>query len=96
MSKNLVAVVYDINKETGTDRADLLEHIKTFGMAIQMSESAYALVTDSTTTDVYKKLIAHVDGNDRLVVFTMCKPVDAQLPEEIHQALIKLLAADTK
>jgi len=51
-----LAVIYDLNDENGSDRANLLEEIKRLGMNVKMSESAYALSTKSSAEQVFQTL----------------------------------------
>jgi CRISPR-associated endonuclease Cas2 len=68
-------VTYDYNKEpSDSDRAKLREKIKSYGSSWQqLSESSYAIETNSTAKTVYEALRPTMDSNDYLFVIPLTK-----------------------
>ena len=75
----ILLVTYDLNKEPDSDGyKEILKIIKEGGSWARLSESSYAIETNSTPFQVYNKLKPHLDNNDKLVVITLHKPYYGQ------------------
>lgn len=83
MSALLVA--YDLNAP-GQKHTELLKKIKEFPWA-KISESAYAIGTQQTASQVYKTLKPIIDDNDNLFVIPLHKPYDGWGPKDVHEWL---------
>lgn len=83
-------VTYDLHKEV--KRPPLLDDLKnTFPTYAQLSESSYAIVTQSTANAVYDHLRKHLDGNDTLYVITLRRPYAGQGEPEVNNWLAQFL-----
>lgn len=69
---SVLLVTYDLNAP-GQKHAKVLEKIKTFNWA-RLSESSYAIVSNSTPQSVYEIFEPLIDKNDTLLVIPMHKP----------------------
>jgi len=72
----ILLVTYDINKEgtSHTDRDKLLEFIKSQSSWAYLSESAYAVETNSSPTQLFEAAKKFLDENDSLMIFTLSAP----------------------
>ena len=52
----------------GRDYDDLYKAIKSYGVVAPITESTWFIKTSETCVQVRDKLIAHMDGNDRIFV----------------------------
>lgn len=59
--------MYDL-RESGRNYTKLHEAIKSYGVWGKLTESSWAIVTDSTATEIRNYLVSFMDSNDRLFV----------------------------
>lgn len=59
--------MYDL-RESGRNYSKLHEAIKSYGIWAKITESSWAIVTDSTATEIRDYLGSFMDNNDRLFV----------------------------
>ena len=82
----VLLVTYDLNKET--KRPPLLKDLKeTYPTWAKLSESSYAISTNSTPQQVYDRLKKHIDDNDRIVIITLKKPYQGWTGKKVHEWL---------
>jgi hypothetical protein len=74
-------VTCDLNKEKS--RPDILKDIRDGKSWAKLSESSYAIVSSETATQVYNRLVKHLDDNDTLLVITMERPYYGQSSQEV-------------
>lgn len=75
-------ITYDLNNP-GQNYPRLLAAIKEFGAWAKLSESSYAVATNQSPHEVYRKLSAFIDRNDTLVVLTGTQPYAGQASQEV-------------
>lgn len=79
-------VTYDLNKET--KRPNITKKLKdTYDTWARLSESSYAIVTNSTSQAVYNVFEPMLDGNDTLYVITLKKPYYGQGEKDVNDWL---------
>ena len=66
-------ITYDLNSP-GQKHSKVLEKIKSYGTYCPLSESSYAIVTNSSAKAVYDAFEPLIDENDRLLVIPMHQP----------------------
>lgn len=86
----VLLVTYDLNKP-GKDYSDLLKTIKSYSWA-RLSESSYAISTDSTPQTIYGQLEPYLDSNDTLYVITLKKPYAGVGPKDVNNWLASNLS----
>lgn len=86
----VLLVTYDLNKP-GKDYGDLLKTIKSYSWA-RLSESSYAISTDSTPQTIYGTLQRYLDSNDTLYVITLKKPYAGVGPKDVNDWLANNLS----
>lgn len=64
----ILMIGYDLNKKDGEDYKELHDAIKEIGSWWHCLESTWLVKTDKEVVDVRDKLVAHLHGNDKLVV----------------------------
>lgn len=79
-------VSYDLNTP-GQKHQKLLEAIKKYPGWARISESCYAIKTNSTVQAVYDALAAIIDRNDQLYIITLSKPWTGFGPKEVNEWL---------
>lgn len=79
-------VTYDLNRP-GQDYFDLHKAIKAHSGWAKLSESSYAISTNSTPSQVYSRLSPYLDKNDTLYVIVLNRPYDGQGSKEVNQWL---------
>jgi hypothetical protein len=85
----VLQITYDLNKPS-KDYADVLKTIKGYSWA-KLSESSYAIVTDSTPQAVFDRLKPYLDSNDNLYVINLKRPYAGFGPKEVNEWLEKNL-----
>ena len=83
-------VTYDLNKP-GKDYTDLLKKIKSYAWA-RLSESSYAISSNSDPQTVFNGLKPFLDPNDNLYVITLKKPHAGFGPKDVNDWLESNLA----
>ncbi|QGZ96977.1 hypothetical protein [Terricaulis silvestris] len=92
MSVRLVA--YDMNKERRgwlNDRNKLLAHIKKTWAWAKLSESAYAIQTQSSASAIKQALRQYLDDNDTLYVITLARPMSGWGFPPVNEWLVEKL-----
>jgi hypothetical protein len=75
-------VTYDLNLET--KRPNITKKLRdSFSSWAKLSESSYAVVTNSSATEVYNIFKPMLDGNDSLFVITLKRPYYGQGSKEV-------------
>lgn len=82
-------ITYDLNKET--KRPDIVASIRAYGNWAKLSESSYAIQTNSSPKQVYDSLLEHLDGNDNCYVVSIGCPFFGQGPNDVNEWLRKNL-----
>lgn len=59
--------MYDLRKP-GSNYNKLYNAIKEYGVWAKITESSWAIVTESTATEIRDNLVSYLDNNDRLFV----------------------------
>lgn len=83
-------ITYDLNSP-GQKHAQVLEKIKAYGTYAPLSESSYAIATESSASTVYQAFKPLIDDNDRLLVIPMHQPYDGYHRKDVIEWLSKLL-----
>ncbi|MGQ3209549.1 hypothetical protein [Shinella sp.] len=78
-------VTYDLNKETA--RPDILTEIKKSDGYAKLSESSYAVSTDETPDQLYKRLEKYLDDNDQLYIISLSRPYSGSGPVDVNSWL---------
>jgi hypothetical protein len=79
-------VTYDLNQEAR--RPNITKALKeAYPVWAMLSESSYAIVTNSTPQAVYNTLLPLLDANDTLYVITLKRPYSGQGDEEVNSWL---------
>lgn len=85
---SILLVTYDLNQEganyNATRRA-VMDFIELHDF-VRVSESAYAVETDSAPREVYDLLEPHLDADDDFVVFSLRPPFYGQLADDAAAA----------
>lgn len=77
-------VTYDLNKEI--KRPKIVEEFDKTGFA-KLSESSYAISTNETAEQVFKRFQKFIDDNDRLYVIPLRKPYSGFGLKEVNDWL---------
>ncbi|MCR4308019.1 MAG: hypothetical protein NUV80_05645 [Candidatus Berkelbacteria bacterium] len=78
-------VTYDLNKES--KRPPIVEEVKKSALWAKLSESSYAINTNETATQVYKRFEKYIDDNDNLYVIGLHKPWNGFGPKAVNNWL---------
>jgi len=81
----ILLVTYDL-KKPGQDYTDFLAIIKKYPYA-RLSESSYAIQTNETPENVYKKFVPHMDKTNQIYVVTLHYPYMGFGPNEVNDWL---------
>lgn len=81
----VLLITYDLQKP-GQDYSELLSKIKSYTW-VRLSESSYAIRTDSTPSTVFDYLKPYLDSNDNLYVITLKQPYAGYGPKEVNSWL---------
>jgi CRISPR/Cas system-associated endoribonuclease Cas2 len=73
-------VAYDLNHESV--RPDIVGEVKKTNWAM-LSESAYAIETDETSSEVLARMREHIDQNDNCYVIRLGMPWDGYGPKPV-------------
>jgi hypothetical protein len=84
-------VTYDL-KGSGGDYSGLLGKIKSYPSWARLSESSYAIATDTSPQAVFSALKPFLDANDNIYVITLKQPYSGYGPKEVNDWLDKHLA----
>lgn len=83
----VLIITYDLNKESsGGDREKLLEYIKSHSWA-RLSESSYAISTNSDPSAVVARAREFLDPNDNIYVITLKRPYSGWGPKAVNEWL---------
>lgn len=81
----VLLVTYDLDKP-GQNYDDFLKVVKSYAWA-RLSESSYAIETDESPSDIYKKLSGFIDKNDQAYIITLKSPHAGWGPTKINEWL---------
>jgi hypothetical protein len=81
----ILLVTYDLNKP-GQDYSDFLTKVKSYPWA-RLSESSYAIKTDSSPQAVFDQLKPYLDTNDNLYIITLKQPFTGFGPKNVNEWL---------
>lgn len=78
-------ITYDLNKES--KRPPIVDLIREFPSWARLSESSYAVQTDLSVNEVYKKFDRLTDANDQIYIITLSQPWMGFGPKEVNDWL---------
>ena len=81
---SVLLLTYDLNRET--KRPPIVEEVKKTAFA-KLSESSYAIDTNETVAQVYRRFSRHIDDNDALYVITLNRPWTGHGPADVNRWL---------
>lgn len=82
----VLLITYDLNKET--TRPPIVKKIKdTYDNWAQLSESSYAVETNSSPSDVHNTLKPLIDSNDQIYIIALKAPYAGFGPEKVNKWL---------
>lgn len=83
-------ITYDL-QSPGQRHTQLLDAIKKFPGWAKLSESSYAVSTQSSPQQVYDYLAQYLDANDNLYVINLTRPYYGRGPQDVNEWLAKNL-----
>ena len=84
-------VTYDLNKP-GQNYDELLKKIKSYSWA-RLSESSYAICTNSSLQQVYSDVRSCLDKSDHIYMITLKKPYTGFGPQKVNEWLSESLTS---
>lgn len=88
---SVLLVTYDLDKEPNSDDyKKILKIIKEYAWA-RLSESSYAIETNSSPKQIYSRIEPHLDQGDHILIITLKKPYYGYHSKEVIKWLDKRL-----
>lgn len=76
-------ITYDLKKEPSKhDYSGFYKVIKSYSW-VRLSESSYAIDTNTSPTDIFNLLKPHIDDNDWVLVMTLTRPYWGQHHKDV-------------